>query len=69
MTFVSVDGPVLAHAKLVWIKKRGWRRFELGVQFVDVTETLRAALCATARAISASEVIKPTIDEFRNRAA
>jgi len=69
MTFHSVEGPVLAQAKLAWLRKRGWRRWEMGIQFIEPGEVLRAALSSTARAAASNEVVKPSLEEARRPAA
>lgn len=46
----SPTGPCTVKAHVVWVTKRGWRRYELGVRFVELTPESRATLTLIARA-------------------
>lgn len=50
VTIHGVDGDFVVKAKVVWIRKRGWRKFELGLQFIGIDAKSRANLAALARA-------------------
>lgn len=45
----TLEGAIQMQGRVVWAKKKGWRHFEIGVQFVGVDEAQRGALAAAAR--------------------
>jgi hypothetical protein len=49
----SAFDPVTVPVAVRWSKKLGWRRYETGVQFVDLTDEARAVLAEIARSVPA----------------
>lgn len=54
----TVAGTVRLQGKVVWATKKGWRRHEFGIQFVNVTDQLRRTLVEVARISTDRECIK-----------
>jgi hypothetical protein len=50
---VHIEGvvkPIEVWATVVWVRKTGWRRYELGLKFMDVSQEAHTELTAIARA-------------------
>lgn len=60
ITLNTLSGPVLVRVKKVWSVKRGFRRWETGVQFVQLDDGARQCLNDTARASVRNEIVMPT---------
>lgn len=59
---IDVPGaPFQARVKVVWIKRRMFRRTELGVQFVDITPTVRDSLNQLARIAAVNTTFHTTL--------
>lgn len=49
----SAFDPITVQVAVRWCKKLGWRRYEIGVQFVELTDEARAGLADIARSVPA----------------
>jgi len=49
----SAFDPITVPVVVRWSKKLGWRRYETGVQFVELTDEARAVLADIARSVPA----------------
>ena len=47
----SAFDPVTVPVAVKWSRKLGWRRYETGVQFVDLTDEAKAVLAEIARSV------------------
>ncbi len=45
----GLDGPIDVGARVVWSKRSGWFEFELGLEFVRLDGSAKAALAVLAR--------------------
>ena len=68
MVLIGLDGPVPVTCKAMWIRKSGWRAFEAGVMFLEMTPELRAAVADLARSVCMNETIMPDIERLRKSA-
>jgi hypothetical protein len=50
----AVDRAVPVDVKVMWIQQRGWRRFELGLQFQNVSPPIAIAISELARYVAAT---------------
>jgi len=46
-------------SRAIWVRKRGWRRWEMGVQFTRVTDDARRSLKDLVRASMINEAVLP----------
>jgi hypothetical protein len=53
----SPMGALATQVNVIWITKRRFRRYEMGVSFADLSPTVRASLAAIARATSDSDTV------------
>lgn len=65
----SPEGPAVARARVVWVTKKGWRRHELGCEFLGLTPEARSMLNRIGRSCANNEVICSSIREARERQA
>lgn len=65
MVLHALDGPVNVAATVAWIRKVGWGKHQLGVQFFDPDPALRRAISELARSVASNEVVRPDIEHFR----
>ena len=49
----SAFEPVVVKVMVRWSRKLGWRRFEAGLEFVDVSDEVRTVLAEMARSVPA----------------
>ncbi len=68
MVLIGLDNPVPVTCRAVWIRKSGWRAFQAGLMFVDMTTELRHAINTLARSVSMNETILPDIERLRRSA-
>jgi len=61
VTLQSFDGPLAVMVRVVWSKRRGFKRHQLGLQFVNVGDDLRKRLSALARALTTNEIVRPSL--------
>lgn len=61
----TLDGPVDVGARVVWVRKAGWRKHLIGLQFVQVSDGARAALARLARSAAWNETIRDDVARFR----
>ena len=66
LTIDSLDGPVDVGCGVAWTRRVGMFKHEVGLEFIDLPDFVRAALTRRARATSQNEVIRPSLEEFRN---
>ena len=52
----GLDGDIRVRAKVIWRKRTGWLRYEIGLSFLDPAATVRAALAAVARTAPQNEI-------------
>jgi hypothetical protein len=65
---VRIEGmikPIDVRATVVWARKSGWRKMELGLRFEDVTQEIRSELAAIARTAPLNEVLGKPLDGKR----
>mgnify|MGYP001600310482 CR=1 FL=1 len=68
MVLIGLDGPVPVTCRAVWIRKSGWRAYQTGVTFIDMTPELREAIATLARSVYMNETILPDIERLRRSA-
>ncbi len=54
----TLAGDMAMQGRVVWTTKKGWRRFEVGVQFVNVSDQIRRTLIEVARISADRECIR-----------
>jgi hypothetical protein len=54
----TLAGVIPMQGRVVWTTKKAWRRYETGVQFVNVSDELRRTLIEVARISTNRECIK-----------
>ncbi len=59
VTVEGFEGPFDLPARVVWVRKVGFRNHEVGITFLAVSEQARAALIALGRAAASNETIGP----------
>jgi hypothetical protein len=59
VTVEGLDGPFDLPSRVVWVRREGFRRFEVGVAFMAVSDAARRALSALGRAAASNEVLGP----------
>jgi hypothetical protein len=59
VTIHGLEGPFEVPARVVWIRKIGFRRHEVGVTFLAVSDHARQSLTALGRAAASNETIGP----------
>lgn len=65
MVLQGLSGPVNVAATVAWIRKTGWRKFQLGIHFTDPQPDLRKAIAELARSVASNEVVRPDIEHYR----
>lgn len=68
MVLIGLDSPVPVTCRAVWIRKSGWRAYQAGVTFMDMTPELRTAIAQLARSVCMNETILPDIERLRRSA-
>jgi hypothetical protein len=58
VTVQGLTSRIELKGRIVWVRRTGWRRFEVGVNFEDVSDEARAQLVAIARAAPMNEQIR-----------
>ncbi|HED54786.1 MAG TPA: PilZ domain-containing protein [Phycisphaerales bacterium] len=53
----GLDGPMLLPCKVVWVRRSGFRRWTVGVEFAAMTQDQRKALSELARSVSRNECL------------
>ena len=61
----SPHGKAVARARIVWLVKNGWRRTDLGCEFLGLTPEARETLRLIGRSCASNEVICSSIKEAR----
>ena len=69
MVLQALSGPVNVAATVAWVRKAGWGKYQLGIQFIDPQPDLRRAICELARSVASNEVVRPDIEAFRRNAS
>lgn len=64
-TLQGLDGPLPLFGRVVWTKRRGFFKREVGIRFGQLQEATIAALRKLARAASYNETIRPELDAAR----
>lgn len=65
----GLDGSIRVLARVVWVRKMGLFRYEVGVIFEDISQQVRRALTAIARRAPSNAVLGPlTMDRERKSA-
>jgi hypothetical protein len=65
---VRVEGlvrPVDVRATVVWVRKAGWRKLELGLKFEELSREDRSELAAIARTAPMNDVLGQPLDGHR----
>jgi hypothetical protein len=65
----GLDGSIRVLARVVWVRKLGLFRYEVGVIFEDINPQVRRALTAIARRAPANAVIGPLTMERERKSA
>lgn len=58
-TLIGLDGPVECIGVVVWTKRAGFFKFEVGIEFRELSAQMRTALARLARASAHNEVMRP----------
>lgn len=53
------SGPIPLTCRVVWLCKTGWRRWQIGLTFIDTSPRAREALNDLARAVTFQASIRP----------
>jgi|GEM_PF-3594664 len=61
----SPHGNTVARARIVWLVRNGWRRSEVGCEFLGLTPEARETLRLIGRSCASNEVICSSIREAR----
>lgn len=69
LTIQGLDGPFRVVARVIWTRKRSWRRREIGVQFVEVPLESRGHLARLAEFASRATCINELDDTGFRRSA
>lgn len=64
-TLQGLDGPLTLCGRVVWTKRSGFFKREVGIRFEQLQQDTIAALRRLARAASYNETIRPDIDAAR----
>lgn len=59
MRIETLDGPTVLPCKVVWSKRAGFRRWDIGVEFMAMTLDQRRMLNDLAKAVSRNEYLGP----------
>jgi len=58
-TIIGLDGPVEFTGVVVWTKRAGFFKFEVGIEFRELSAQMRTALARLARASAHNETMRP----------
>lgn len=58
-TLTGLDGPVEFSGVVVWTKRSGFFKFEVGIEFRELSAQMRTALARLARASAHNESMRP----------
>jgi hypothetical protein len=61
----SCEGDLSMPCSVVWVRRKGFFRHEMGVQFGEIDATIRASLTRLARSVSQNETILPSLRASR----
>ena len=65
----STQGSTPVRARVVWVVKRSWRNFEIGLEFLGLTGQSRAVLNQIGRSCANNEYINSQVRADTRRAA
>jgi hypothetical protein len=65
LTVTGTEGPCLFRVKVMWAKKLGFMKHEIGFTFVDVTPENRQMLASLARQVAHNETFRPWLEGAR----